>query len=214
MRAPIVKYSCPRRWESLAGAGDRRFCDGCGEHVHDLSAMEPRAAERFVAEHPGACLRFAADGRGRVVFRSRRLAVVATAAALAGCAGWDESAELASPVDEAVGWDDRSAVVPDREVIESTDAARPGGAARASTTPSADTTVPDETRTPDETMTPAESMPAFPSADERAREASEAAEELAARRPGFDRAVSKRELRRYRRAQRRRGTVMYVTVGR
>jgi hypothetical protein len=113
MRAPRLKFARTRRWAAMPGDDARRFCEGCSEHVHYLSAMEPSAAAGFVARHPDACLRFAVDGRGRVVFRSRRLAVVATMAALGGCAGWDEAAESTPPTDELWARDDRGADIPD-----------------------------------------------------------------------------------------------------
>ena len=97
----------------MPGDDVRRFCEGCREHVHDLSAMDPSAAQRFVADHPRACLRFAIDGRGRVVFRSRRLAVVATVAALAGCAGWDEAAEPTPPSDDVWTREEPATEIPD-----------------------------------------------------------------------------------------------------
>jgi hypothetical protein len=91
--------------------------------------MSPAAARRFVAEHPTACLRFRSDGAGRMIFERRRLAVLAAAATLAGCAAWLESDELAAPPD-APADDDEPAIPngaePARSIAESSrDAAAP-----------------------------------------------------------------------------------------
>lgn len=112
MRAPIVGYRCPLAWDSLPGDGARRSCAKCGETVTNLSAMNPAAARRFVDEHPNACIRFAADSRGRVVFQRRRFAVIATAAALTACASWQEADEVAAPPDPIASARD-DATIPD-----------------------------------------------------------------------------------------------------
>jgi hypothetical protein len=45
-----VQTPCPKRWEELQGGNQRRFCQECQLHVHNLSAMSSRERERFVAQ--------------------------------------------------------------------------------------------------------------------------------------------------------------------
>ena len=44
-----VQTPCPKLWEELHGGEQRRFCEECQLHVHNLSAMSSRERERFVA---------------------------------------------------------------------------------------------------------------------------------------------------------------------
>jgi len=60
-----VQNPCPADWQSMAGDERTRFCEGCGRHVHNLSAMTAGEAERLVCEAAGRlCVRYtvAADG--------------------------------------------------------------------------------------------------------------------------------------------------------
>ncbi len=124
MRAPKIDYSCPRAWASLAGDDGQRHCSQCDQTVTNLSAMTPSAARGFVDQHPTACLRFVADERGRVVFERRRLAVLATAASIAGCTAWHESEDVVAPPDAlAIARDD--AGIPDEEPADTAIHARP-----------------------------------------------------------------------------------------
>ena len=65
-----VESPCPVAWESMAGEEWVRFCEGCGRHVHNLSAMTTDEAERLVCEAAGRlCVRFerAPDGAVQTV---------------------------------------------------------------------------------------------------------------------------------------------------
>ena len=62
-----IPRPCPRRWNQLRGDGRVRYCDACGKGVHNLSALSPGDAERFVAANPGACVALDVDPAGRVV---------------------------------------------------------------------------------------------------------------------------------------------------
>jgi hypothetical protein len=113
MRAPTVRYNCPREWDELTGDRVQRHCPHCNETVTNLSAMDPAAARRFVDEHPDACLRFRADAAGRIAFDRRHLAVLATAVTLAGCTSWHEADELVAPPDALASARDEAAVPDD-----------------------------------------------------------------------------------------------------
>jgi len=97
MRAPKVNYRCPRDWRALPGNERRRFCDGCGETVHNLSAMEPHEAEQFVEQNADACIRFRTDATGRLAFRSLALVVLAVTPSLPGCSSLDDAEEVIAP---------------------------------------------------------------------------------------------------------------------
>jgi hypothetical protein len=54
-----VEQPCPKSWEAMAGDERSRFCQGCGRHVVNLSAMTRSEAERVVCEAAGRlCVRF------------------------------------------------------------------------------------------------------------------------------------------------------------
>ena len=64
-----VKSPCPASWESMRGDDRTRFCEGCGRHVHNLSAMTRGEAESLLAECASAgrlCVRFARADDGAV----------------------------------------------------------------------------------------------------------------------------------------------------
>ena len=63
-----VKTPCPASWHTMAGDQRSRFCEHCGLHVHNLSAMTLDEAQRLVCERAGRlCVRFERDALGRVV---------------------------------------------------------------------------------------------------------------------------------------------------
>ena len=60
-----VREPCQKDWDGMTGDDRVRFCAGCNLHVHNLSAMTRREAERLVCERAGRlCVRFeqGADG--------------------------------------------------------------------------------------------------------------------------------------------------------
>jgi hypothetical protein len=78
---------CSADWAAMTGDERERFCAACTKHVHDLSAMTERQAERLVASGGELCVRYAAGADGRVVHaRSRLPHLVAMGAALLGAA--------------------------------------------------------------------------------------------------------------------------------
>lgn len=70
----------------------KSFCDKCEKHVHDLSAMTKREAERFLAAHVGekicVAYRTAKDGSILVKPEPRMIGVVLIALGLAACTGY------------------------------------------------------------------------------------------------------------------------------
>jgi hypothetical protein len=63
-----VRTPCPASWHAMAGDARSRFCEHCGLHVHNLSAMTLDEAQRLVCERAGRqCVRFERDAEGRIV---------------------------------------------------------------------------------------------------------------------------------------------------
>ncbi len=91
-----IRTPCPKRWEELAGAGRKRYCDACQLHVHDGSAMTRSEARALIQGSPERiCMRLHYDPSGTPVFqdtpardsgpRIPRWAFAAVAGALAAC---------------------------------------------------------------------------------------------------------------------------------
>ncbi len=54
-----VPEPCGEDWDAMDGDARRRFCAGCGCHVHDLSAMTGAEAQRLLDRADGRlCVRF------------------------------------------------------------------------------------------------------------------------------------------------------------
>ncbi len=70
----------------------KTFCDKCEKHVHDLSAMTRREAERFLASHVGEriCVAYRTSRDGSILVRPepRMIGVVLMALGLAACTGY------------------------------------------------------------------------------------------------------------------------------
>ena len=95
-----IRTPCPRTWQSLEGAGGRRYCDECRLHVTSSDALTRAEAEQMTRDSSErVCLRFVLDGAGRTVFRDGpgRARRISRAAALALATG----ALVACPGDEA-----------------------------------------------------------------------------------------------------------------
>ena len=54
-----VASPCTAEWDAMKGNDVVRFCEHCAKHVHNLSAMTPRRAQRLI-EDSGAnlCVRY------------------------------------------------------------------------------------------------------------------------------------------------------------
>lgn len=51
LEAIEIPTPCPMLWENLDGDERKRFCDECGKHVHDLSALTRVEAEALLSEN-------------------------------------------------------------------------------------------------------------------------------------------------------------------
>lgn len=59
-----VAEPCHEDWSGMSGGEQKKFCDSCAKHVHNLSEMTREEAESFVNENPtGVCIRFHRDTR-------------------------------------------------------------------------------------------------------------------------------------------------------
>ena len=86
---PIVA-PCTESFAAMPGDDRTRFCDKCGEHVHNLSAgTEPEARALFrEAAEKKLCVRYARDPNGAIRFRSVAMAAAAAmslSASLTAC---------------------------------------------------------------------------------------------------------------------------------
>src|SRR5205814_6615234 len=62
-----VSSPCEKSWDEMHGDDQRRFCDHCNKHVHNLSAMTRNDAERLICENAGSlCVRYAMTEAGNV----------------------------------------------------------------------------------------------------------------------------------------------------
>ena len=48
-----IAEPCSQSWDEMEGDAERRFCRHCDKHVHDLSALTERSAQRFMKAHRG-----------------------------------------------------------------------------------------------------------------------------------------------------------------
>jgi len=62
-----IAKPCHMPWEQMRGDEQRRFCNHCQRHVHDLAAMTLSDAERLICQSAGqACIRLTRMPDGRV----------------------------------------------------------------------------------------------------------------------------------------------------
>src|SRR3954471_22463603 len=65
-----IPEACPISWDSMRGDRSMRFCDQCGKHVYNLSAMTTIAAEKVVLEHGQSfCAQIRRTRNGRILTR-------------------------------------------------------------------------------------------------------------------------------------------------
>jgi hypothetical protein len=115
-----VQSPCPADWNTMTGDQQRRFCEHCQKHVHDLSTMPAEEAERLICSAAGElCVRYARDPQTNQVITldyrpppptSPRRAMLVVASLLAACgvsASWAAVRILrkppAPPVNYVVG---------------------------------------------------------------------------------------------------------------
>jgi hypothetical protein len=77
----VIPEPCPAEWNEMSGDAERRFCNSCQKHVHNLSAMTPQAAARLVEGKPAdgrsLCIRYTPDVTGEVRYTARRVPATA-----------------------------------------------------------------------------------------------------------------------------------------
>jgi hypothetical protein len=65
-----IPEPCPASWRAMRGDTTRRFCDQCGKHVYNLSAMTVAEAERVIADQDDSlCAQFRRRRDGRILTR-------------------------------------------------------------------------------------------------------------------------------------------------
>jgi hypothetical protein len=108
--------------------GMKRFCERCGTHVNDLSAMTEPEARAFLRSVEGqkVCVRYRVGSNGELRFAAPPPMVgagviVAAAGLLAACAGWEAPETMTLPDTEVcrdqAGWviecEDAEPTIPD-----------------------------------------------------------------------------------------------------
>src|SRR4051812_1226688 len=65
---PLISRPCSQDWNAMSGDDQRRFCDQCQLHVHNLSAMSPAGQQDLLAGTTGRrCIAYVVpDGAIRV----------------------------------------------------------------------------------------------------------------------------------------------------
>jgi hypothetical protein len=62
-----VQTPCPKYWNGMSGSDQKRYCDHCDRHVHDLSAMTQSEAEELICREAGhLCVRFTRLPNGKI----------------------------------------------------------------------------------------------------------------------------------------------------
>lgn len=102
-----IAEPCHASWEAMTGDDARRFCDSCQKHVHHLSGMTRREAERLLSaprDGGSLCVRYAYDNAGEVRFRARRRLATAPGAQRRGAAELVATASAFAAVLGACAW--------------------------------------------------------------------------------------------------------------
>ncbi len=110
-----IPSPCSADWLTMAGDQRSRFCEGCGKHVHNLSALTVAEVGALVAVSPSKlCVRFErkADGTVRTTDRipsrvsrwAAGLLVGASALGGAGCGGKGDAMSFPTTTATLNGW--------------------------------------------------------------------------------------------------------------
>jgi hypothetical protein len=88
-----LRNRCSENFAAMPAVPGGRHCDRCQQTVHDLSAMTPREADRFVAARAGTptCYRYLARRDGTLVFApepTRAPLATIVSLSLAACTPW------------------------------------------------------------------------------------------------------------------------------
>ncbi len=79
-----IDEPCDAAWTDMIGGEEQRFCRSCTKHVHHLSAMSRRNAEKLLKKESSLCVRYAFDNAGRLQFKQRTVSPTAPATQQAG----------------------------------------------------------------------------------------------------------------------------------
>ncbi len=93
---------CHEDFSKMRGPAQRKFCDSCRKHVHDLSSMTEAQATQLLDSQGDEriCVRYRYGADGRIKFRPtpRTAAFVAVLSlAMAACTGYAEPDSLENP---------------------------------------------------------------------------------------------------------------------
>lgn len=66
-----ITEPCHESWDAMTGDEQRRFCDSCSKHVHDLSKLSREEAEALVNCGESVCVRMQRTPKGIVLTKSR-----------------------------------------------------------------------------------------------------------------------------------------------
>ncbi len=99
LNSVAVKTPCTQDWDLMYGNDEMRFCQHCVKHVHDLSAMTRRDAEKLVARAKGSiCVRYVRRQDGKIQTASDKLYQISARASRLAAGVFGASLSLASAV--------------------------------------------------------------------------------------------------------------------
>ncbi len=85
-----IDKPCPENWDAMVGNEAKRFCQGCGCHVHNLEELALDVAEALLESPTRTCIRMTTDPQRGILTKGGwipRLAIAgAMAASVSGCA--------------------------------------------------------------------------------------------------------------------------------
>jgi hypothetical protein len=67
LRQIMIPKPCSESWEDMSGDEQKRFCAGCGCHVHNISAMKASDAEQLLQSEEPVCTKIKVDEHNRVL---------------------------------------------------------------------------------------------------------------------------------------------------
>lgn len=111
-KAPRLAFECPKLWQDMPGSEEKRFCEVCGHHVHNLSLMSDAARKELLqrSRSERICGIYFEDLSGNLITgksevelirkkRALRLTAIASGAiALSSCSGSDDSKDQDIPL--------------------------------------------------------------------------------------------------------------------
>lgn len=63
LRQVEIQAPCPENWDAMTGDEARRFCAGCGCHVHNLAQIPAAEAEQLLTQPDRVCTRIVMDAK-------------------------------------------------------------------------------------------------------------------------------------------------------